>query len=590
MKTRLMTAVAVAAILSAAGAASAQTTDEVKALKAQAEQLKKQNAALEQRLNKIEQNQAAIEKQATANGAPAGSFMAQAAKGPADLLTGDGPLTWNGITVFGTVDAGLGWASYGLPSNSKFYLGDNLINKNANRSYFGISPSNLSQTTLGVKGATELLPGLTGLFYASTGINPQSGQLANAPGAITDQNGLNRNAYSNNGDGSRGGQAFNDQLYAGLSSKTFGQITFGRQKSLTNDMVGAYDPAGGSYAFSVIGYSGTPVAGLGNTENARWDNAIKYRLEYPVNADLKGRFGAIYKFADGSGGCNYIGTSVAPAGTPQWCYTPKNTAGQLGFGFSYKAFDFDSALGYFNQATSIGALSSGQLLGASTFTPNYANLAGPGFGKTVTSTGVNSNTLTGTVSDNTGFALAGKYTYQNWKFFAGWAHVIYHNPADNLGIGATNDQGGYTMTSVNNAAFPHAKLLDTVWTGFKYAYNDKTDIISAFYMEHQNAYGWAYGTPGVSATASTSLATCSLPAYLPWGGKIGSTTYGAQSTPRSGTCSGNLYGGSAFVDYHFTKRFDVYGGLMYSSVTGGMQAGYFSASNWAPTVGARFSF
>ena len=29
---------------------------------------------------------------------------------------------------------------------------------------------------------------------------------------------------------------------------------------------------------------------------------------------------------------------------------------------------------------------------------------------------------------------------------------------------------------------------------------------------------------------------------------------------------------------------------MYSSTTGGLAAGYFSASNWAPTVGARFTF
>ena len=219
-------------------------------------------------------------------------------------LTLDGPLTFCGITVFGTFDAGLGWASYGLPSNGNLYLGDNLINKNATHSYFGVSPSNLSQTTVGIKGATELLPGLSGVFYASTGINPQSGQLANAPGSLVDQNGLNRNAYSNNGDGSRGGQAFNDQLYVGLANPTFGQLTFGRHKNLSIDLVGAYDPAGGSYAFSVIGYSGTPVAGLGDTDNGRWDDSFKYRLDYgPAH------FGAIYKFADGNGGCNYTGAA-----------------------------------------------------------------------------------------------------------------------------------------------------------------------------------------------------------------------------------------------------------------------------------------
>ena len=40
------------------------------------------------------------------------------------------------------------------------------------------------------------------------------------------------------------------------------------------------------------------MAGGGDTEDTRWDDAVKYRLTYgPVH------FGAMYKFADGSGGC-----------------------------------------------------------------------------------------------------------------------------------------------------------------------------------------------------------------------------------------------------------------------------------------------
>ena len=58
-----------------------------------------------------------------------------------------------------------------------------------------------------------------------------------------------------------------------------------------------YDPASGAYAFSYIGYNGT-MAGGGDTEDSRWDDAVKYRLTYgPAH------FGAMYKFADGSGGC-----------------------------------------------------------------------------------------------------------------------------------------------------------------------------------------------------------------------------------------------------------------------------------------------
>ncbi len=84
-------------------------------------------------------------------------------------------------------------------------------------------------------------------------------------------------------------------IYGGISSTHFGTLTFGRQRALGTDAMLLYDPAGGGYAFSYIGYNGT-MAGGGDTENSRWDDAVKYRLTYgPVH------FGAMYKFADGSG-------------------------------------------------------------------------------------------------------------------------------------------------------------------------------------------------------------------------------------------------------------------------------------------------
>ena len=174
MKNKFMAAAAVAAVLTATGAARAETAD-VATLKQQSAALKKQNAALEARLNKLEKQQAAVAQ------APAPtSFMAadlSSVKGalPTCVLPSlDGPLTFCGITVFGKIDAGLGYASHGLPTSSKFYLGDNLVNKNASKSYFGVSPNGLSTSVIGIKGTTELLPGLSGVFWASTNINPQS--------------------------------------------------------------------------------------------------------------------------------------------------------------------------------------------------------------------------------------------------------------------------------------------------------------------------------------------------------------------------------------------------------------------------------
>jgi len=91
---------------------------------------------------------------------------------------------------------------------------------------------------------------------ASTGINPQSGQLVNMGATMTMNNGLPRSSYSFAGDGARAGQTFNDEFYGGISSLPFGALTMGRQRALGTDAMLAYDPAGGSYSFSFIGYNG----------------------------------------------------------------------------------------------------------------------------------------------------------------------------------------------------------------------------------------------------------------------------------------------------------------------------------------------
>src|SRR6202161_1632596 len=214
-----------------------------------------------------------------------------------EFATTDCALTWHGITLYGAYDVGVGYASHGLPENGYNYEGESLVNRDGYQHRFLVAPNNLSQTGLGIRGKEEFLPGWSVVFNASTGINPQSGLLANASATDIINNGLPRSSYSITGDGARAGQTFNDELFAGLSSTDFGTLTFGRQRALGTDVMLLYDPAGGGYAFSYIGNNGT-MAGGGDTEDSRWDSTLKYRLTYgPVH------FGAMYKFADGSGGC-----------------------------------------------------------------------------------------------------------------------------------------------------------------------------------------------------------------------------------------------------------------------------------------------
>ena len=119
-------------------------------------------------------------------------------KSASEFATTDCTLTWHGITVYGAYDIGVGWVSHGLPENGYNYEGASLVNRNGYEHRFLIAPNNLQQTGLGIKGKEEFLPGWSVVFNASTGINPQSGLLANA--SATDI--VNNNSTISNRDNS----------------------------------------------------------------------------------------------------------------------------------------------------------------------------------------------------------------------------------------------------------------------------------------------------------------------------------------------------------------------------------------------------
>jgi predicted porin len=477
-----------------------------------------------------------------------------------ELATSDCTLTWHGITLYGAYDIGVGWVSHGLPENGYNYEGASLVNRNGYEHRFLIAPNNLQQTGLGVRGKEEFRPGWSVVFNASSGINPQSGLLANA--SLTDiiNNGLPRNSYSYAIDGSRAGQPFNDEVYAGVSSAHFGTLIFGRQRTLGTDAMLLYDPAGGSYAFSYIGYNGT-MAGGGDTEDARWDDALKYRLAYgPVH------FGAMYKFADGSGGCY----SAAAAASNPWNATTctaesaHNNAYGFDLGGTSGKFGADFVAQHYNQAISV----SNPLLGPQSLSPGGAYQSTtdsidqtPISGSNVVET---TNTVYGIVTDNYGIMFAAKYVWDPVKFFAGYEYIWQNNPKNPLGVGAS-DQGGYFMSGVEDNNLDSEKLVNIWWMGVKYTYRSKTDFTFAWYQQRQNDF---------------RLPPTCVPGNF-----------------RS-SCAGTLDEGSLYVDHHFTKRFDGFAGIAYSYVTGGLAIAiphgpgvpYNSNNNCAPTVGARFVF
>ncbi|MGA9475972.1 MAG: TonB-dependent receptor, partial [Terriglobales bacterium] len=356
-----------------------------------------------------------------------------------EFATTDCTLTWHGITVYGAYDVGVGWVSHGLPENGYNYEGESLVNRNGFQHRFVVAPNNLQQTGLGVRGKEEFAHGWFVVFNASTGINPQSGLLANASKTDIINNGLPRASYSIAIDGARAGQPFNDEYYGGVSSTLFGTLTFGRERSLGTDAMLQYDPAGGAYAFSYIGYNGT-MAGGGDTENSRWDDALKYRLTYgPVH------FGAMYKFADGSAGCYSPDAGwTATTCTPQSAH---NNAYGFDLGGTTGKFSADAVFQHYNQAISV----LNPLLGPQSLSAPYQS----------TTDSINTNQITGTnlidpndtvygiVTDNNAIMVAAKYSWDQFKFFAGYEYIWQNNPANPLGVGAS-DQGGYYMSGVED--------------------------------------------------------------------------------------------------------------------------------------------
>ncbi len=474
-----------------------------------------------------------------------------------EFATTDCALTWHGITLYGAYDVGLGWVSHGLPENGYNYEGESLVNRNGYEHRFLIAPNNLQQTGFGIRGKEQFAPGWSVVFNASTGINPQSGLLANASETDIINNGLPRSSYSEAIDGARAGQPFNDEYYAGISSKYAGTLTFGRRRSLGTDAMLLYDPASGSYAFSYIGYNGT-MAGGGDTEDSRWDDALKYRLAYgPV------RFGAMYKFADGSAGCySASATWTADNCTPEEAH---NNAYGFDLGGNYGKFSADLVYQHYNQAISV----LNPLLGPQSQSPSQS------YQSTTDSINTNpinranlistDNTLYGIVTDNSAIMVAAKYTWDPFRFFAGYEYIWQNNPKNPLGVGAS-DQGGYFMSGVEDDNLDSEKLVQVWWTGAKYTYRSKTDFTFAWYQQRQNDF--------------RVPSTCSAAA-------------GFRSS-----CAGTLNEGSLYADHHFAKRFDTFAGIVYSWVSGGLAIAiphgpgvpFNSDNNFAPTVGSRFAF
>lgn len=374
----------------------------------------------------------------------------------------DQSLTWHGITLYGIVDVGIQNQSHGAPISDYYPAGSaDIVQKNSNHSVTGVTPSNLSQSRVGIQGNEPIYGDWSGVFKLETFFNPQSGDISDGLKSLVQNNGRSAasGTQNTNLDSSVAGQAF-QQSFAGFSSNTYGTITFGRQNTTLADGIAKYDPNYAAQAFSLIGLSGT-TAGGGDTEDRRFDDALKYVANYQGLV----HFGAMYKFNQSTGAAN--------------------TAFQADIGAEYAGLSVDAYYSKIRDAVSASALSSAQV----------GDLAGLGYSP--------NNTLAATVSDNTAWAIMGLYDMGTVKFFASVEHIQYANPETPLKAGFTF--AGYTFGFVSNTAYPTDKEMEVYWAGIRYTVIPDLDLVGAYYGYHQASYGI-----GATAGCNSSIAgTCS---------------------------------------------------------------------------------
>src|SRR5580704_4174641 len=490
----------------------------------------------------------------------------------------DCQLLWYGVRFYGTVDMGGLYQTHGTPLDANFPTGASYIvgaggTGATNRTPgWGLAPNGLSQSNIGVEIKEPVAPG--GWSFVARGelaFDPYSGLLANAPQALQNAKGTAQNTEALPFDSSRWGW-LNTNQYVGLSQPFWGTLTFGRQNTLQLDEINAYDAMGGSYAFSPIGYSGK-AGGSGDTEDARWTTAIKYRVNF---GDWL-RIGVMGQPIGGSnGGYN--------------SYNPNNgaIAGNIGTDIRHLGpglLSMDVVGTYERDAVNISAMYPGQVLNATgtplTFPADAA--------------------LKATLSNQATVSVAGKYSFGSWgpeqplvakapappppvfplTLYAGYEWIQFSNPSDPqntsfIDDGFTfNNSGGVNhgsiatanLTSINNNAFNSLcdtgtgcgnEIFQVFWAGAKYGITRDLDITGAYYEYGQNQY-------------VNGVGICVNP--------------GAHSQ-----CAGTYQVYSAVLDWRFLPKWDAYAGVVYSIAQGGISNGDIQNHNLAGVGGVRFRF
>lgn len=437
-------------------------------------------------------------------------------------------LTWKGITLFGQLDIGYGYNSIGAPiGGSPFGLNSNVLSSPAGyKSISSLNINGLGFNFIGVKIEENILDGWQVIGQLDTGFDPLTGRLYDGCASIIQNNGLAGNKQSAWGNSSRCGQAINGQAFGGVRNAAYGQLTVGRQSPLLLSTLGGYDPTSLSNFSQLLWTSSWGGGGGGQGDTSKWNNSVKY-----VNA-----YGPVHggvMFAQGEQNSGLHGNSYA---------------GNIGV--TWNGFAVDAV--YTASRDAVATFGYG--------------LGGCGVAGTPSC-----NTLAATAQNVDVWSLMGKYTLDlasafkgpgpggKLTFYAGYEHLDFSDPSHPLSVGDTVN-GGYVLGAVSNTSYLYQdKIRQVGWIGAKYEIGPWT-ATAAWYFGHQDFF----------KGSNPTLAFC--------------------SDSRSSRCAGNYQTVSTTVDYAFNKHFDVYAGLIWSSVSGGPANGFTTATAGYPTTPQETAF
>ena len=356
------------------------------------------------------------------------------------------------LTLYGVLDAAVGTVQHS-PSVSDTYqtsvnvpppIKSTLPSQDSVNGMFNGATQN---SRWGIRGKESLSEDLSAIFTLESGINLPTGQLNNGAASLAGNDyyktstgqviGPNSSVSSNS---SLSGQLFGREAFVGLSDRTLGTLTFGRQYQTMYDIFLTYDPVQRAPLFSPLAGSGSYGGGIGISDEQRVDNSIKY---------------------DGHVGAVNVGGLVKLGGIAGHNGARSDWAVRLGY-----------EDGSFGVAAAYERITDG-IKGASCAASGSTACLAPA---------LSSSELAVTNYNALGYLLAARYKVDAATFKAGFERYTLSRPSDPFASLNVTSYFGYAVGNPGTADFKGAdQSTEVFWFGGVYQFTPKVNLAAAYF-------------------------------------------------------------------------------------------------------------